>query len=62
MFILSWAVWGRGDVLAGGLFYNARKIIGNIITLLLSDYFILINSEIFVELENIQEMSGSRKK
>lgn len=62
MFILSRAVWGWGDVLAGGLFYNARKIIGNIITLLLSDYFILINSEIFVELENIQEMSGSRKK
>ena len=34
-----------GNVLAGGLFYNARKIIGNIITLLLSDCFILINSE-----------------
>ena len=34
-----------GNVLAGGLFYNARKIIENIITLLLSDYFILINSE-----------------
>lgn len=30
--------------------------------MLLSDYFILINSEDVIELENIQEMSGSRDK
>lgn len=30
--------------------------------MLLSDYFILINSEDIVELENTQEMSGSRDK